>query len=46
MVKRWILRWLGIEEIIDRLAVLERSKAPEEKERLAVPADVIGEWLE
>ena len=46
MVKRWILRWLGIEEILSRLALPEHGKAPEEKERLAVPADVIGEWLE
>lgn len=45
MVKKWILHWLGIEEIRKRLTMLEQAAEPENAGRLAVPADVIGEWL-
>lgn len=44
-MKRWLLRRLGIDRILERLAVLEHATEPESAAKLAVPADVIGEWL-
>ncbi len=45
-IRQWILRWLGIQQILERLTALERKDVPADGEKFAVPADVIGEWLQ
>ena len=49
MVKRWWKRWKNLWKLEERVAALERQseekQAKEPGKTLAIPADIIAEWL-
>lgn len=45
MVRKWLRKWLGLEEIEARIGAMKpEAEAAEEKKQI-IPADIMAEWL-